>query len=131
MVEVSVSRTPTSAPPPEAEIDEFFQGLEPAARRFMPVEAADVLGSSFLAWARSNGQLKGIAGCISRKGLLFLHIAVSADPRGTGLGRRLLNEVLSFGQSRNAAIFLSVHAENAPAVGLYLKLGFKIVAQEP
>jgi GNAT superfamily N-acetyltransferase len=128
---IQIFRTPEVATPDEGEVAAFFRGLDNDARRFMPVDASEILDSPFLAWAREGDRIAGLAGCIRRKGLLFLHIAVAEDVRGKGLGRVLLSEVLAFGRRRRAAIYLSVHAENEPAVRLYQQEGFKVVAREP
>lgn len=122
----------TSVPvPPKQEIEAFFDDLEEDARRFMPLDARTLLRSSFIAWARDNNRITGLAGCISRAGLQFLHVAIIEEMRGKGLGRALVGEVLNFIRLKHSAIYLSVHEENQPAVRLYESEGFKIIAREP
>lgn len=131
MVDFAVQRIPDFPAPDEREIEVFFEELGGVARRYMPLEASDVLGSNFLAWTREGSRITGVAGCVRRKGLQFLHIATAEDMRGRGLGRALLQEVLAFGRRQGASIYLSVHTENQPAVELYRRHGFGIVAREP
>jgi len=58
----------------------------------------------------------------------ILTIAVSRARRGNGFGRMLMEEALRrLYRERVAACFLEVNRDNAPAVGLYRKLGFKEV----
>lgn len=60
------------------------------------------------------------------------NIAVRADRRGDGLGERLLRTALEEGRRRGAeACYLDVRASNAPAQGLYRKLGFHEVGVRP
>lgn len=52
-------------------------------------------------------------------------IALSAETRGTGQGRRLMNALLDEGKRRNVRrVFLEVRADNPVARSLYLSLGF-------
>jgi ribosomal-protein-alanine N-acetyltransferase len=58
----------------------------------------------------------------------ILTIAVSRARRGKGFGRMLMEEALRrLYRERVAACFLEVNGDNAAAVGLYRKLGFKEV----
>ena len=59
-------------------------------------------------------------------------IAVAPDARGTGLGRRLMNEVLDEAEHRHVRqIFLEVRADNPVAQRLYESLGFRGVGIRP
>lgn len=54
--------------------------------------------------------------------------AIATDPkaRGIGVGRRLMERTMEVLASRGAArLFLEVRADNAAALGLYRKLGFR------
>ncbi len=76
--------------------------------------------------AEHNGTVVGF-GCIS---LLppeseVLNIAVRPDGRGLGVGRRLLNEMLSHAKNNGAdTAYLEVRASNTPARTLYETAGF-------
>lgn len=59
-----------------------------------------------------------------------LTVAVAPRHRGTGLGRRLMDEALRrLYHDRVKAVFLEVDEGNAPALGLYARLGFQNVGQ--
>lgn len=129
---VQLFRTPHDPAPNEAEVAAFFSQLDPEGRRFMPLQPAEVLESSFMTWARAGGgELLGLAGCVHRRRLAFLYIATAERARGRGVGRELLEQVLNYGSSRGASIYLSVHAENEPALRLYRKEGFHTIVREP
>jgi len=52
-------------------------------------------------------------------------VAVLPEARGTGLGRRLMVQVLAALRGRGAGrIFLEVRSDNVAAINLYRKLGF-------
>ncbi len=59
-------------------------------------------------------------------GVYVSDLWVAASTRGSGLGRRLLREVATFGESRWRARFLklTVYADNARARAFYEHLGF-------
>ncbi len=58
----------------------------------------------------------------------LVNIAVHPDLRGKGLGRRLLDHLLLEAESREAEkIFLEVRPSNGAAIGLYERLGFKVL----
>lgn len=62
----------------------------------------------------------------------ILTIAVSPDWQGHGLGRRLMDAVLSRAHGdRVEAVFLEVDETNAPAIALYRRLGFYQVGGRP
>lgn len=56
-------------------------------------------------------------------------IAIIPESRGTGLGRRLLSELLSEARAKDAwQVFLEVRADNDAAVSLYRSYGFEELA---
>lgn len=56
------------------------------------------------------------------------NIAVRRDRQGTGLGRRMLDELLDQAVRRDARqVLLEVRADNAPAQRLYARRGFEAV----
>ncbi len=64
-----------------------------------------------------------------------LAIAIAQGYRGIGLGKYLMSEVIKsakkeFGD-KVKVIQLEVYANNKPAIGLYQKMGFKIIAKLP
>jgi ribosomal protein S18 acetylase RimI-like enzyme len=55
-------------------------------------------------------------------------IGVAVDKRNQGLGRELLNAFMETSRSLGYhSIILSVEREDAPAIALYEKAGFKII----
>jgi len=64
--------------------------------------------------------------------LQLVNIAVRPDLRGQGLGGKLLNHLLLEAESREAEkIFLEVRSSNWAAIGLYERLGFKVLYRRP
>ncbi len=67
--------------------------------------------------------------CIVDQGELS-NIAIAPEHRGRGLGRTLLDEVISRIRRRGVTrLFLEVRASNEPALGLYASLGFAVVGR--
>ena len=61
-----------------------------------------------------------------------LHIDLQARARGTGLGRALIERLLSELRDREVAgVHLGVDTDNANAIGFYEHLGFREVDREP
>jgi len=77
--------------------------------------------------ARTPDQLVGYAG-IARLGMLrpyeYEVHTIGVDPtfQGRGIGRRLLDALLR--HAGNAAVYLEVRTDNAPAIALYRSAGF-------
>ncbi|QDK37621.1 GNAT family N-acetyltransferase [Bdellovibrio sp. NC01] len=67
---------------------------------------------------------------IAHHGMLGLSFV--PEYTGKGLGRLLMNELISWAQAnpRVEALRLEVHSKNTPAVTLYEKLGFKIEGRQ-
>ena len=64
--------------------------------------------------------------------LHILKIAVKPAWRGQGIATWLLEQCFKLGGERGAeSIRLEVRTSNIPAVGLYQKLGFKVIANRP
>ena len=80
--------------------------------------------------ARGGGDLIGYAG-ISRLGRIppfeYEVHTIGVDPahQGRGIGRRLLDELLSF--ARGGEVFLEVRTDNEAAINLYQSVGFATV----
>lgn len=61
-----------------------------------------------------------------------LTIAVKPNWQGYGCGRRLMTALLERAHhDRARSVFLEVDENNLPAIGLYKKLGFEVVAERP
>lgn len=62
-------------------------------------------------------------------GVYILDLYVSADRRGSGLGRRLLTAVATHAaeQWRARYVRLTVHGHNDPALRFYQRLGFSLM----
>ncbi|BAX91180.1 ribosomal protein S18-alanine N-acetyltransferase [Mycobacterium shigaense] len=77
--------------------------------------------------ARTGGLLVGYAG-ISRLGrrppFEYEVHTIGVDPvyQGHGIGRRLLEELLTF--ARDGVVYLEVRTDNEPAIALYRSVGF-------
>ena len=77
--------------------------------------------------ARTGGLLVGYAG-ISRLGrkppFEYEVHTIGVDPvyQGHGIGRRLLDELLTF--ARDGVVYLEVRTDNEPAIALYRSVGF-------
>jgi len=55
----------------------------------------------------------------------ILDIAVRADKRGSGIGKRLIFEAFDYGADNGvSAVYLEVRESNSPAIALYEKTGF-------
>jgi len=64
-------------------------------------------------------------------GVYVQDIYVSAEVRGTGLGRKLMQAVMESARSWGATYCkLSVYGDNEPAVAFYRRLGFRISDKE-
>jgi [ribosomal protein S18]-alanine N-acetyltransferase len=62
----------------------------------------------------------------------LLLIAVRPEVRGTGLGRRLMEDLIAEAQNRGVIkLFLEVREGNHPALALYRATGFETVGRRP
>lgn len=80
--------------------------------------------------AASDGTIAGYAGvdCAGDTADVMT-IAVDTSYRGTGLGDRLLGDLLGRASAAGAqSVLLEVRADNAPALGLYGRHGFEQVS---
>ena len=70
--------------------------------------------------------------CPKRAAETILTVAVARPLRGSGLGWKLMDAVLrELHSARAEALFLEVDETNAPAIGLYRRLGFREVGKRP
>lgn len=88
--------------------------------------------NAFYLAAGREGRLEGYAGLLAPKGAEHADIqtiAVVEPARGNGLGRALMNIMLSEARSRRAKeVFLEVRADNPGARHLYEALGFEQIS---
>lgn len=88
--------------------------------------------NAFYLAAGREGRLEGYAGLLAPKGAEHADIqtiAVVESARGNGLGRALMNIMLSEARSRRAKeVFLEVRADNPGARHLYEALGFEQIS---
>lgn len=69
---------------------------------------------------------------LAREYPAHLHIDLRERARGTGLGRALIERLLTELRSREViGVHLGVFAQNTNAIGFYEHLGFREVGQEP
>ncbi len=76
--------------------------------------------------AEEDGEIAGY-GCISvsYENCDLENVLVAEEYRRSGVGRRILNELLQEAKSRGAEnMFLEVRVSNSPAMRLYLSAGF-------
>lgn len=86
-------------------------GAEPDAARLLVAHAGDrALGYIYLTVGADGGTVE--------------YIAVAPDARGRGVGRALLSAGLGWLRGRVAVTHLTVHADNARALGVYVAAGF-------
>jgi ribosomal protein S18 acetylase RimI-like enzyme len=89
--------------------------------------------------AECNNKIAGITSIKSdrwrRNHVGIFSIAINKDFRGIGLGRYLMSEIIKLARKeldpKPRIIRLEVYANNKPAIGLYKKMGFKIVGRIP
>jgi len=90
---------------------------------------------SYYLVAEQSGRVIGYAGLRAPFGVSdadIQTIAVAADVRGRGLGRELMNRMITQARARGARkVFLEVRADNPRAHGLYRSLGFDDIAVRP
>jgi len=140
----SAPATATVAPPPSPRTDlEALCALErqsfPAADAFSRAQLRYLLSSPRASFhlVRREGRVVGSAILLRRRtprgpsGRLY-SMAVSPDCRGQGLGRVLMDDVLAACRREGIArLTLEVRADNAPAVALYRKYGFRTAHELP
>ncbi|RUO51801.1 ribosomal protein S18-alanine N-acetyltransferase [Pseudidiomarina homiensis] len=63
--------------------------------------------------------------------LTLMNIAVHPDLQGQGIGRLLMQHLLTLATQEHASIWLEVRASNRPAQALYLSVGFSEVGRRP
>jgi ribosomal protein S18 acetylase RimI-like enzyme len=97
----------------------------------------DALHCTFVAESEA-GALVGMAMIFTDGRIKTRHVGnivsvfVRPEARGQGVGEGLIRACLAWGRERELArVRLSVVATNAPAIALYLRLGFSVYGVEP
>src|SRR5262249_35115606 len=121
------------------EPDQFGSSYEEQAGRAAADVARDVLAPGTWVVGAFAPELVGIAGLTREPRRKRRHRAalwgmyVVPEARGRGVARALVDEIIRIarGEAGLEQILLSVMAPNAPAIGLYAKLGFVAYARVP
>ncbi len=108
--------------------------LDDVRKRLGPEDA-----DFFVVGALEDGRLVGMAGFYREKGLKTRHkgrvwgVYVTAQRRGEGIGRKMLETLLERGAGIDGVeqILISVVSAQTAAVGLYRSLGFETFGREP
>lgn len=103
-----------------------FDGIPPLHESAADVTALDLT----LLGAHDEGRLVGVVGYERRDGLVDVHrLAVDPAHHRRGVGRGLLHE-LHRREEAAAAFEVSTGAANAPAIELYLRIGYRSIGTE-
>lgn len=95
------------------------------------------LARNYVAGAYLDGTLLGVAGFYVLEGPKIAHrgniwgVYVRPESRGQGVGRALFEHLIAEATTRVEQIHLSVITDNAEAIGLYERVGFRIYGTEP
>jgi len=83
----------------------------------------------YIAALTPDGEVLGYAGlALAAPAAWINNIAVRRDRQRTGIGRQLLEELLSYGSAHGAAYtLLEVAADNGPAQRMYDRYGFEVI----
>ncbi len=76
---------------------------------------------------RADGQIVSVGLAVAEAGLVGMYdVVTDASLRNHGFGRRLVRQLMRWGRAQGAErAYLSVMADNAPALHLYAALGFR------
>lgn len=119
--------------PDEAWLDDLWRlsatppAMQPGAAEMLHAIAPPRACASI----RKEGETIAIGHAVLERGFVGLwDIIVAVDHRNQGIGERMLTALLEWGRQRGARrAHLAVMCENAPALRLYEKLGFREVYQ--
>jgi ribosomal protein S18 acetylase RimI-like enzyme len=83
--------------------------------------------SHVFAALRVDGQIVSVGLAVAEAGLVGMYdVVTDASARNRGFGRRLVRQLMRWGRAQGAErAYLSVMADNAPALHLYAALGFR------
>ena len=103
---------------PRASFRRFL--ARPSAALRLAASPAGLLGYSLLLFRRGS--------TVAR----LYSVAVAAEARGTGVGRRLMQDAARVARAHGAdRLRLEVRADNAAAIGLYESLGYRSFGRYP
>ncbi len=109
-------------------MDDFIRmnGFDPARRETYLAILSQVLTPKCLASKVIEGKTVAVGLAVAERGYAGLFdIVVDPAHRHQGLGYNVVNELLCWGRRQGAhTAYLQVLADNAPALGLYRKMGF-------
>jgi ribosomal protein S18 acetylase RimI-like enzyme len=114
----------------------FGSTYEAESGRSVP-DFATTLTRGHVGGVHVDGALLGVAGFYVLDGTKTSHrgniwgVYVRPESRGTGVGRALLEHLIAEAAIKVEQLHLSVVTENAAAIGLYERLGFRIYGTEP
>jgi len=88
-----------------------------------------------VAWASLNGDMVGLYNCrtdeeLTRGSMMIFNVCVTRKARGQGVGTALMKHAIESCQRPGRDLTLTVYEDNAPAISLYKKLGFKVVTPD-
>jgi ribosomal protein S18 acetylase RimI-like enzyme len=116
---------------------EAFGSSYEAEAGMSDAEIAKWIGNGYIAGARIDGKLIGVAGFFVESGAKSAHrgriwgVYVRPAARGRGVAGALLEHLIAHARPLVEQVHLSVVTENAAAVALYRRLGFTTYGTEP
>jgi ribosomal-protein-alanine acetyltransferase len=116
-----------------AAVAEIF-GAAPEAARWRTQDLATLESAGAQAWVEVENE--GIIGAVAMREVSgdaeILNLAVAADWRRRGIGKRLMETALEAARERGATrVFLEVRESNAGARAFYARLGFSQDGRRP
>lgn len=132
-MEKSLLRTESAAPRDYAELTQVWEASVRATHRFLQEsdiqEIKSRMAGEYLPGVERLRCIREEGRIVAFIGLAGTHIAmlfVRPDRRGTGCGRRLVEEAVA----RYGARTVDTNEQNEQATGFYLRLGFAVVGRD-
>ena len=110
-------------------IKKYFKVEEEDSRILKNPESYVIDGGGQIFFALKNGKAIGTAAMVLTKEKIFELSKMAVDSRyqGLGIGRKLINECISFAKKKSAdEIFLITNDQLLPAMELYYSSGFEL-----
>lgn len=114
------------------QVSELFKQLGGNKKQIGLNELLDEKNQISIAYCSENNEIIGIAlmctyNVISGKKGWIEDVVVSAEHRGKGIGRKMMNKLLEVGNEKKLSeILLFTEDHRTPAISLYSDLGFKV-----